>query len=114
MGHAVRAATDLNLQMIVLSIDGVGAFDHVHRSSMLAILLEIPGSHGLLPFVRSTDVGESCYTWVDDGGVHHDIRQAEGSKDTPKIPFVQFGDSRCIAGGTRTSTARGTPVRILG
>ena len=76
--HAVFAAADLNPQMTVLSIEGIGAYDHVCRSSMLAKLLEILGLHGLLPFVRPTYVGESCYTWVGDGGLHHDIRQAEG------------------------------------
>ena len=42
VGHAVRAATEANPQATVLSIDAVGAYDHVHRSAMMAKLLEIP------------------------------------------------------------------------
>ena len=64
-------------------------------SSMLAKLVEILGLHGLLPFVRSTYVGESCHTWVDDGVVHHDIRQTEGERARRPLnaPLVRFGDS---------------------
>ena len=42
VGHAIRVATDANHEAIVLSIDGVGAYDHVHRSAMLSKLLEVP------------------------------------------------------------------------
>ena len=53
MGHAVRAITDMDPNATLLSIDGVGAYDHVFLSSMLAKLLEVPGLRPLLPFVRS-------------------------------------------------------------
>ena len=46
-GHAVRAATEADPQATVLSIDGVGAYDHVHLSAMMAKLLEIPSLRGL-------------------------------------------------------------------
>ena len=36
VGHAIRAATDADHEATVLSIDGVGAYDHVHRSAMLS------------------------------------------------------------------------------
>ena len=42
VGHAVRVATELNPNLTVLSIDGVGAFDHVYRASMLEKLVEVP------------------------------------------------------------------------
>ena len=42
VGHAVRAATDMDPELTVLSIDGVGAYDHVYRSAMLSKLLEVP------------------------------------------------------------------------
>ena len=87
--HAVRAATDMNLQMTVLSIDGIGAYDHLHRSAMLAKLLETPSLHGLLPIVWSTYAGDSCYKWVDEDGAHHDIRQAEGGEQgDPLMPLL--------------------------
>ena len=41
VGHAVRGATDLDPRMTVLSIDAIGAYDHVYRSSMLDKLLEV-------------------------------------------------------------------------
>ena len=53
VGHAVRTATDRDPQATVLSIDGIGAYDHVHRSAMLGKLLEVPSLRGLLPFVRA-------------------------------------------------------------
>ena len=53
VGHAVCGATDLDPRMTVLSIDGIGAYDHVYRSSMLDKLLEVKSLRGLLPFVRS-------------------------------------------------------------
>ena len=36
VGHAIRAMTDLNSRATVLSVDGIGAYDHVLRSSMRA------------------------------------------------------------------------------
>ena len=33
VGHAVRVATDANPEATVMSIDGIGANDHVHRTS---------------------------------------------------------------------------------
>ena len=58
--HAVRALTDLNPDRTVMSIDGIGAYDHVFRSSMLARLHDEPRLHGLLPFVRALFSERSC------------------------------------------------------
>ena len=44
VGHAIRAMTYLNSRATVLSVDGIGAYDHVLRSSMLGKLLEVPRS----------------------------------------------------------------------
>ena len=88
LGHAVRAATEANPQATVLTIDGVGAYDHVHRSAMMVKLLEIPGLRGLLPFVRST-YGQPCYKWTDAKGVRHDIHQHEGGEQgDPLMPLL--------------------------
>ena len=35
--------SEADAEATVLSIDGIGAYDHVHRSAMLNKLLEIPG-----------------------------------------------------------------------
>ena len=61
VGHAVRAATDENPEATVLSIDGVGAHDHVYRSAMMAKLRDTPSLQGLLPFVRSVYSRPSCH-----------------------------------------------------
>ena len=78
VGHAVRAATDMDPELTVLSIDGVGAHDHVYRSAMLSKFLEVPALRPLLPFVRSVYARPSTYLWIDDQGERHEIRQSEG------------------------------------
>ena len=69
VGHAVRVATELNPNLIVLSIDGVGAFDHVYRVSMLEKLVEVPSLRDLLPFVKTAYASASAYVWADEAGV---------------------------------------------
>ena len=54
VGHAIRVMTDLDARATVLSVDGVGAYDHVLRSSMLEKLMEVHRLRPLIPFVRST------------------------------------------------------------
>ena len=38
VGHMLRAATDAEPTATVLSVDGIGASDHVHRAAMLGRL----------------------------------------------------------------------------
>eukprot|EP00973_Karenia_brevis_P035995 4965884-Karenia_brevis.AAC.1 len=64
----------------VLSIDGIGAYDHVLRSSMLSKLLSVPGARDLLPFVRLSYAQRTTYAWEDDQGTRHVIEQAEGGE----------------------------------
>ena len=52
-GAVIRALTDANPTATVLSVDGIGAYDHVFRGAMLSKLLSEPALHGLLPFVRA-------------------------------------------------------------
>ena len=73
MGHAVRVMTERNPDATLLSIDGVGAYDHVLRSAMMAKLLEVPG---LRP-VRSMYSQLSRYVWQDEAEKAHEIRQHE-------------------------------------
>ena len=54
VGHAIRVMTDLDARATVLSVDRVGAYDHVLRSSMLEKLMEVHRLRPLIPFVRST------------------------------------------------------------
>ena len=52
VGHAVRTVTDMDPRATVLSIGGIGAYDHVLRSAMLSKLHEAESLRGLIPFVR--------------------------------------------------------------
>ena len=80
MGHAIRALTDANPLTTILSIDGIGAYDHVYRSAFLKKLLNVPSLQGLLPFVRATYADPTSYAWVDEAGEVHHIVQAEGGE----------------------------------
>ena len=89
VGHAIRAATDADHEATVLSIDGVGAYDHVNRSVMLSKLLEIPSLQPLLPFVRAANSEPTRYKWQDDEGHRHDIEQHEGGEQgDPLMPLL--------------------------
>ena len=89
VGHVVRATTDADCEATLLSIDGVGAYDHVFRSSVLAKLLEVPGLRPLLPFVRSIYARPSRYVWQDDVGQRHEVHQHEGGEQgDPLMPLL--------------------------
>ena len=83
VGHAGRVATDQNTEATVLSIDGVGAYDHVLRSLMMSKLRDTPSLQGLLPVVRAVYSRPSCYKWRDSSGTrelseHAGIQLNEG------------------------------------
>ena len=89
VGHAVRVATDADHTATVLSVDGIGAYDHVFRASMMAKLLEVPRLRRLLPFVRKSYSTPSCYTWEDAEGRAHQIWQHEGGEQgDPLMPLL--------------------------
>ena len=54
-----QAITDLDPSATVMSIDGVGAFDLVSRTSMLRGLQGVEGGGSVLPFVRQFYGGPS-------------------------------------------------------
>ena len=89
MGHAIRALTDANPLTTILSIDGIGAYDHVYRSAFLKKLLNVPSLQGLLPFVRATYADPTSYAWADEAGEVHHIVQAEGGEQgDPLMPLL--------------------------
>ena len=67
VGHLLRAATDANPNATILTVDGIGAYDHVLRSAMLGRLAAMPSARSLLPFVRMSYAQQSCYQWFNDG-----------------------------------------------
>ena len=85
----MRAATDWDPRATVLSIDGVGAYDHVLRSAMLSKLYEVESLRGLLPFVRATYAQPSCHQWKDENGGVRQITQHEGGEQgDPLMPLL--------------------------
>ena len=84
VGHTIRAATDDNPRMIVLSVDGVGAHDHVLRATILSS-------------ARISEFAPYCETGVfitfiifveDEAGQRHTIEQHEGGEQSD--PLVDF------------------------
>ncbi len=89
VGHIFRAAMDLNNRSCVLSTDGIGAFDHIKRASMLKKLASLPTASAILPFVRLSYAQPTQYVWTDDEGKDHAIPQGEGGEQgDPLMPLL--------------------------
>ena len=111
VGHATRAMTDANPECAVLFIVGVGAYDHVLRSSFFSKLHNVPSLQELLPFVRSTYARAATCVWEDGTGVRHWTQQAEGGEQGDR-PMPQFGDPRLFEPSPQqNSTQAKTRVR---
>jgi hypothetical protein len=80
LGILVRAFLDSNPNATVLSIDGVGAFDHVRRATIFAELMADNELADLVPFVRMWYQDVSHFLWADEDGAIHDIAQADGGE----------------------------------
>ena len=75
--------------MTILSVDGIGAQDHIFRSTMLGRLLEMPGARELLLFVHLLYAQPSCYGWHDQEGRRRTVTQAEGGEQgDPLMPLL--------------------------
>ena len=94
----------------MLSVDAVGAFDHVARQSMLNALLERPDLRPLLPYARQFYAAPSIYTWYDGLGAAHDIVPGEGKRRTRRSPDarpVLFSHPASIARNRRAPAGWG-------
>ena len=84
VGHMLRAATDTNPSLTILS----GAYDHILRSAMLGRLHAMPEARSLLPFVRMSYGQPSTYQWSDERGERL-VTQAEGGEQgDPLMPLL--------------------------
>ena len=103
IGHTIRAATDDNPRMTVLSVDGVGAYDQVLRATMLSKLREVPGLQSLLPFVRQAYSSPSSYSWEDEKGqrhmallfslaIHNALKDVQGHLESGELLFAFLDD----------------------
>ena len=89
VGHMLRAATDMYPMACVLKVDGIGAYDHVLRASMLGRLVGMTHTQALAPFVKMSYGARSRYSWFDDAGTRHEVTQAEGREQgDPLMPLL--------------------------
>ena len=87
--HTLQALTDADPNKVVLSLDGIGAFDHISRAEILEALTTKPELQPLVPLVRAFYTRESLFLWTDDRGVVHEIRQSEGGEQgDPLMPAL--------------------------
>ena len=87
--HTLQLTTELDPSQTILSVDGIGAYDHVSRASMLQGLRHTPHAQDALPFVRLFYSQPSTYLWVDDSGHVHRITQADGGEQgDPLMPAL--------------------------
>ena len=73
VGHAFRSLTE---PATVLSIDGIGVYDHARRSVMMAKLLGVPSLRGLLPLSAQRTLAQQA-TLGRMKRVQRQIRQAD-------------------------------------
>ena len=89
VAHMLQSLTDLNPEVTVTSIDGVGAYDLISRSAMLEGLLRMEGGDQILPFVRMFCSNPSTYLWEDELGITQHIAQGEGGENgDPLMPML--------------------------
>ena len=70
--------TELDPETIVISIDGIGAYDTISREAMLRGLQQAEDT--ALPFVCMFYGSPSECLWEDNEGVVHRIPQGEGGE----------------------------------
>ena len=82
VAHILRTLTDQDGQATVLSIDGIGAYDLISRSTMLEGLLKLDRADEILPLVR-------CFSGSPSTGMSHEIAQGEGGvQRDPLMPML--------------------------
>jgi len=74
----LRAMLDQDTDAVVVSIDGVGAYDHVSRAAIFEKLYAEPRLRDLIPFVRLWYGRQSTYLWQDEAGNVRRVSQGEG------------------------------------
>ena len=67
--------TELDEEAIVVSVDGIGAFDLISRNAMMSGLRFMVDGDRMLPFMRAFYGQPSSYLREDDVGEVHSIPQ---------------------------------------
>eukprot|EP00973_Karenia_brevis_P014190 1930059-Karenia_brevis.AAC.1 len=71
LAHALRYLTDSDPEAVIVSLDGIGAFDHVHRAAFFTKLRDTASLRCLLPLVGALYGSRSRFVWYDDGNQEH-------------------------------------------
>ena len=80
VAHILRYITEGDPDKVVVSLDGIGAFDHVRRAAFVRKIASTPELESILPLVLALYGSESRFFWYDDEGQRHVIHQAEGGE----------------------------------
>ena len=89
VGHALREITNQHPDKVVISLDGIGAYDHVDRAEMLEGLAALPNASSLLPFVAMFYGHTSEYYWTNDEYEVWSIEQGDGGEQgDPLMPAL--------------------------
>ena len=84
-----RSLAEADGDLVLLSLDGIGAYDHIKRAAMLGKLRDLPSAQAILPFVLLFYGQASTYTMYDEHGNPQDIVQAEGGEHgDPLMPAL--------------------------
>ena len=106
MAHALQGLTEIDPQVTVTSIDGLGAYDMISRGAMLRGLMRVSGA--ALPFTRMFYGRPSEYLWVMDSGEVHHIPQGEGGEQgDPMMPLLYCLGQHGALEAANTSFTRG-------
>ena len=85
--EALVRGTELSARATVVSVDGIGAYDHVSRAAMFEGLRRDNRLAGLTPCVRQFYGQESSYLFYGASGRAHGVLQAEGGEQgDPLMP----------------------------
>ena len=89
LAHVLKVLSENDEEVVVLSLDGIGAFDHVTRASFMRKLESVPELQELLPLTTALYGSASRFIWTDDAGIAHTIIQAEGGEQgCPLMPAL--------------------------
>ena len=97
VARTLRAVSELDPRKTIISIDGVGAFDHITRASMLSALRCQPRAKELLPFVLMFYGDASEYLWTDDEGNSQVIKQADGGEQGDPLMRALYAKGQHMA-----------------
>ena len=107
--HSFQLATGADPTLIILSVDGIGAYDHVSRTTMLTALRQTAKANQALPFARMFCSTPSTYIWTDQPGQTHPVQQAEGREQGT----LSFALEAILAAQTEQATALAWKLWLL-